>query len=500
MKITVRNMLILFTAFLLSCSRSSQTLRIHQTSASGDKLADKGKVSAVATRDPELPSLVIRPDRQYQEIVGFGGAFTESSASVLNQLSKAKRAEVIRRYFGPDGAAYSLTRTHLNSCDFSLKTYAYDTIPGDTALLHFSIGEDIDDLVPFIRDAMKASKQGFKILASPWTAPPWMKDNGGWYGGSLKPEYYPVWADYFSKYIKTYQEQGIPIWGVTVENEPLGNGGQWESMIFTPQTEAEFVKAHLAPRFRKDGLDVKILIYDQNRDELEEWASMLDDPGLADVVWGTAVHWYSSTTDWYPDALNAVHEKYPNHMLMHTEGCIDNVGNDEPAGVWLKDEWYWNKEATDWGFFWAAEADKAKHPPYVPVYRYARDIIGGLNSWMVGWIDWNMVLDFQGGPNHKNNWCVAPVLADPKTDTAYYTPLYYVMAHFSRFIRPGAFRIGLDLESGELMAVACKNPDGSIALVVLNQGDPSVSFQVEFEGRFFPVTIQGRAVQTLVMR
>ncbi len=438
MKSITATLFLLSATILLSCSRESEALRIYQTSQAGDKLVDKGRVAAIETRDPERATLVIHPDRQYQQITGFGGAFTESSAYVLSKLSKAKRTEVIRRYFSPDGAAYSLTRTHINSCDFSLTPYSYDTIPGDTGLAHFSIQEDMDDLIPFIQDAMKASKDGFKILASPWTAPPWMKDNEDWFGGSLKPEYYSTWALYFAKTIQAYQTQGIPIWGVTVENEPLGNGGQWESMIFTPQTEADFVKSHLAPQFKKDGLDVKILIYDQNRDELEEWASMLDDPDLADVVWGTAVHWYSSTTDWYPDALNAVHEKYPDQMLMHTEGCIDNVGNDEPAGVWLKDEWYWNKEATDWGFFWAVEADRDKHPPYVPVYRYARDIIGGLNSWLTGWIDWNMVLDFQGGPNHKKNWCVAPVLADPETDTVYYTPLYYVMAHFSKFIRPGA--------------------------------------------------------------
>jgi len=491
---------VLSVTILLSCSQTSATIQVYQTSQSGDKLADKGSISATETQDPKIATIVIDPEQRYQQIVGFGGAFTESSAYVLDQLSDAKRADVIRHYFGTDGAAYSLTRTHINSCDFSLSTYAYDTIPGDQELIHFSIKEDMDDIVPFIRDAMKASKDGFKILASPWTAPPWMKDNDGWYGGSLKPEYYATWALYFSKYIQAYQSQGIPIWGVTVENEPLGNGGQWESMIFTPQTEAKFVKDHLSPRFKTDGLDVKILIYDQNRDELEEWAAMLDDPGVADAVWGTAVHWYSSTTDWYPEALNAVHEKYPDKMLMHTEGCIDNVGNDEPAGAWLKDEWYWEKDATDWGFFWAAEADKAKHPPYVPVYRYARDIIGGLNSWLAGWIDWNMVLDFQGGPNHKNNWCVAPVLADPGTDTVYYTPLFYVMAHFSRFIRPGAYRIGVDLAPEGLMATACKNPDGSIALAVLNQGEEPVGFQVEYGKRFFPVTIPGRAIQTLVIR
>ena len=227
---------------------------------------------------------------------------------------------------------------------------------------------------------------------------------------------------------------------------------------------------------------------------------MLDDPDVAKYVWGTAVHWYSSTVDWYPDELNAVHENYPAKHLMHTEGCIDNIGNDEPAGSWLKDEWYWNREATDWGFYWAVEEDKAKHPPYVPVYRYARDIIGGLNNWLTGWIDWNMVLDFQGGPNHANNWCVAPVLADPETDAVYYTPLYYVMAHFSKFIRPGAYRIGMQSDIETLMVTACQNPDGTIVLAILNQEDEAVEFQVQLSNRIASVTIPNHSLQTLIIQ
>lgn len=485
----------------LSCTHASrQSVRIVQTSRSGDRLTDRGTVRFSDTRSQDRPVLHIDPDRRYQEIVGFGGAFTESSASVLNRMSDAKRSEIIQNYFGPDGAAYSLTRTHINSCDFSLSTYAYAMEPGDTALQHFSIQEDMDDLIPFIRDAMRASKDGFRVLASPWTAPPWMKDNGGWYGGALKKEYYPTWALYFSKTIRAYKAQGIPIWGVTVENEPLGNGGQWESMIFTPETQAEFVRDHLGPRLRGDGLDVKILIYDQNRDHLPQWMPMLDDPDVARYVWGAAVHWYSSTVDWYPENLNAAHAAHPNKKLMHTEGCIDNIGNDEPQGAWLEDDWYWSRQATDWGYYWAAEQDRDKHPKYVPVYRYARDIIGGLNSWLTGWIDWNMVLDFRGGPNHAQNWCAAPVLADPETDTVYYTPLHSVMAHFSKHIRPGAVRIGVPSVPDGLMAAACLNPDGSVAVAVLNRNKAPAEFQIRFGNRFAPVSIPDQAIQTLVIQ
>ncbi|NQT24116.1 glycoside hydrolase family 30 protein [candidate division KSB1 bacterium] len=492
---------ILIFIIFISCSHSSyQTVRLFQTSKSGDQLTDKGLVSLVEKSDPKLATIVIVPTIKYQKIVGFGGAFTESSASILDQLSEANRSEVIQKYFGPNGAAYSLTRTHINSCDFSLSTYAYDMVANDKELKHFTIQEDIDDLIPFIQDAMKVSKDGFKILASPWTAPPWMKENNSWYDGALKQEYYPTWALYFSKYIHAYQEQGIDIWGVTVENEPLGNGGQWESMTFTPETHAEFIKDHLGPQFKADRLETEILVYDQNRDHLQEWASMLQDPEVAKYVWGTAVHWYSSTVDWYPDELNAVHEQYPDKALMHTEGCIDNIGNDEPEGAWLKDDWYWEKEATDWGFYWAAEEDKAGHPPYAPVYRYARDIIGGLNSWLTGWIDWNMVLDFQGGPNHANNWCVAPVLADPETDAVYYTPLYYVMAHFSKFIRPGAHRIDVQSNLDDLMVTACENPDGSIIVEILNQGDQPINFQIQLKNQVYPVTIPDNTLQTLVIQ
>lgn len=483
-------------AALPACSASRDcTARIIQTSKAGDKVTEKPSVSFTSENESSLPVITLDPDRRYQEILGFGGSFTESSAHVLKDLSEEKRDEVLQAYFSSDGAAYTLTRTHMGSCDFSLSNYTYANTPGDYALSDFSIDEDRDDLVPLILDAAAVEGADFRIIASPWTAPPWMKDNGGRNGGSLLPAYYDTWALFFCRYIEEYRKAGIPIWGVTTLNEPLGNSEQWESMIFTPAEMARFVKDNLGPAFAEKNIDARILIYDQNRDHLEEWAyAILGDPEAAQYVWGTAVHWYSSTIEWYPEELSRVHERFPDKRLLHTEGCIDSE-----VPVWRDDDWYWRPEATDWGHDWAAEEDKPLHPQYVPVYRYARDIIGGLNSYLTGWIDWNIVLDDGGGPNHAGNWCIAPVIARPETDEVYYTPLYYVMRHFSRYIRPGAVRIGVDNGIKGLMVTAVRNPDGGIVAAILNQADRGERFALEFDARFAEIFIPGSALQTVII-
>lgn len=469
-------------------------LEIHQTSASGDQLTLKQPGSSL-----EKPSgtIQLNPMRFYQTMAGFGGAFTESSAYLLNQLSPEKRSEVMQAYFSAEGANYSLTRTHMNSCDFSLDHYSYAEESGDTELSAFTIDHDREDLIPMIKEAQSISKDGFQIIASPWTAPPWMKDNNDWYGGKLLEEHYPTWALFFSKYAAAYAAEGIDIWAFTVENEPLGNDANWESMHFTPEETATFVKEHLGPQLQKDNLEQRILVYDQNRgEELEEWANvLLTDQELEPYIYGTAVHWYTSTVDWMPASLNHVHELAPEKHIFHTEGCVD-----AEVPHWQDDAWYWSKEATDWGWDWAPEADKPKHPKYVPVYRYARDIIGCMNSWVEGWVDWNMVLDERGGPNLASNWCVAPVIVNVEKDEVYFTPLYYTMAHFSKYIRPGAKRIDFQSNTDAVMTTAAQNPDGSIIVVLLNMDDEPKSIILELEGKSNTVEIASAAIQTIVIK
>lgn len=481
------------TVLMLSCEEKQEPLEVevYETSASGNKLT---RITEFSTGE-KLVDVKLRPEQEFQIITGFGGSFTESSASLLNALGKENRAKVINAYFGEDGAKYSLTRTHMNSCDFSLSNYSYASIAGDKELKHFSIDEDRDDLIPMIKDAMAVSKDGFKILSSPWTAPPWMKDNNDWKGGKLLPEYNETWALFFSKYIDAYKTEGIDIWGFTVENEPLGNDNNWESMHYSPDEMTNFVQNHLGPKLEANGHDVKILGYDQNREHLNEWVdSMYKNESTSKYFDGTAIHWYASTFEVFPDQLQYAHNKAPNKYLIQTEACVD-----AEIPKWQDDAWYWKKEATDWGFDWAPEEDKHLHPKYAPVNRYARDIIGCLNNWVDGWVDWNMVLDTKGGPNWFKNWCIAPVIVDLEKDEVYITPLYYTMAHFSKFIRPGAKRIGFENSGADLMVTAAQNLDGSIAVVFFNETKEGKNVSLSLGENSVTIPINAQAIQTIII-
>ncbi|SNT34601.1 glucosylceramidase [Ekhidna lutea] len=492
MKNTFLKYLILLLGLFIGCMEEDKlNLQVFETSASGNKYTELIDWSG----DQSDATIVINPEDTFQVITGIGGSFTESSAYLLNKLSPENKSKILEAYFGDAGARYSLTRTHINSCDFSLSNYAY-VEEGDTALATFSIEEDRDDVIPMIKDAMDVSSDGFKIISSPWTAPPWMKDNNSWVGGKLLNEHYSTWARYFSKYIEAYNAEGIDIWGVTFENEPLGNGSNWESMHYAPEEMVDFVQNYLGPQLEKDGHETKIFGYDQNRgEELIDWAEkMYEDEASSRYFDGTAVHWYASTFKWYGEALQKVHQMSPEKYLIETEGCVD-----AEVPKWKDDDWYWSKEATDWGWDWAPEEQKGDHPKYVPVYRYARDMIGCLNNWVDGWVDWNMVLDRQGGPNWFKNWCVAPVIVDPDQDEVYFTPLYYVMKHFSRHIRPGAVKIGIEISNDELMATAVKNPDGTIAVVVLNMSDNDKGFTINLDGKASTVSIQKKALQSILI-
>ncbi|MEM8845988.1 MAG: glycoside hydrolase family 30 protein [Bacteroidota bacterium] len=467
-------------------------VKVYETSASGHKL----NALTDFTVEGETSKIQILPEQKYQTITGFGGSFTEASAFLLNKLSKENRDTIINAYFGDDGARYSLTRTHMNSCDFSVSNYSYAPMEGDKELNNFSIDEDRDDVIPFIKEAMKASRDGFKILASPWTAPPWMKDNKDWRGGKLLPEYYDTWALFFSKYIDAYALEGIDIWGFTVENEPLGNDSNWESMHFTPEEMTDFVQHYLGPKLETDGHNVKILGYDQNREHLNEWVDeMFRTEGSSKYFDGTAIHWYASTFEVFPEALQYAHSKAPEKYLIQSEACVD-----AEVPKWKDDQWYWSKEATDWGWDWAPDDQKHLHPKYAPVNRYARDIIGCLNNWVDGWIDWNMVLNKQGGPNWFKNWCVAPVIVDETNDEVYFTPLYYTMSHFSRFIRPGATRIGFEKTDDTLLTTAAQNPDGSIAVVVFNEGNEKKEFELVLGESRQGVSINPQSIQTILLK
>ena len=485
----------LLSITMINCKGTQDVFEIavYETSAHGSALS---KIEQFSNSENKL-RIALDRDQKFQIITGFGGSFTEASASLLNRLSKENRQKVLEAYFSEEGANYSLTRTHIASCDFSLQNYTYAKVPNDLALTHFTIEDDKDDLIPMILAAKALSKEGFKIIASPWTCPPWMKDNNHYVGGKLLPQFNDAFALYFSKYLKAYQNEGIDVWGVTVINEPHGNGNNWESTHFSPTEMTNFVEKHLGPKLESDGWGaVKILGYDQNRAGLKEWVdAMYKDEQTSKYYSGTAVHWYESTYEVFPEALTYAHHKAPNKHLIQTEACVDSE-----VPHWRDDAWYWQKEATDWGWDWAAENEKYLHPKYAPVNRYAEDIIGCLNNYVDGWVDWNMVLDQNGGPNWFKNWCVAPVLVNVEKDEVYFTPLYYVLSHFSKFMRPGAVKIGCTINHSEVKATAVQNPDDSIAVVVFNPTDASYSIEINLNKQIKTISIPAKALQTLVIK
>lgn len=487
-------LLMLMLMLNVSCNNSAKIdtrlVEIVETNAAGEKFAAK----ELLPFSENEASIQLDTTTTYQTILGIGGSFTKATAVLFKALSPQNQQRILAAYFGEDGAQYSLCRTHINSCDFSPYQYAY--LPeNETDISKFSLQEENQDLVPMMLAAKKISPNGFNIIASPWTAPPWMKTNNKWVGGELAPEHYQNWANYLLAYVNHMQANGLPIWGLTVENEPLGNDNNWESMHFTPTSMNNFVGNFLGPTFEAAKQNTKILGFDQNRDEaLYQWVdAMYADNKASKYYDGIAVHWYASTISHFPDALRYAHKQQPNKYIIQTEGCIDA----EPPR-WQNDQWYWEIGAKDWGFTWAPDEQKHLHPPYVPVFRYASDIIGCLNNHVNGWIDWNMILNKEGGPNWAKNWCIAPVIVDTLSQELYFTPLFEVMKHFSKYIKVGSKRIGLESNNQALETCAIINPNGNIVVIVLNKGENAQNVNLTIgNNRIGATSIGPKAIQTI---
>lgn len=460
-----------------------------------------------------------------QAIEGIGSSLTESSAYVLAHLSESTRKQVLDACFGRSGADFTLSRVPVGACDFSVKgNFSYDDVDGDLELNHFSLAPDQRGfegakdphyaLMPLIKDAV-ARQPKLRLIASPWTAPAWMKDNHAFYaqgrGGKLLPQHYGTFGRYMAKYFDAYRKEGVTFWGLTPENEVLGNGGQWESMEFTPESLRDYIKLGLGPELAKTGYgDLKILAFDHNRgpEALDFARAIFSDPEASRFTWGTAVHWYSNTASVRPDILDALHAIHPNKKLMHTEGCIETISRPEHTtnGVfhgWKNDAWWWKEDATDWGFYWASDKEKPDHPKYAAVHRYVRDMIEGFNHHFSGWIDWNLVLDKRGGPNHVNNFCAAPIMIDTAREEIYYTPLFYAMAHFSRYLKPGDRILKVDMATpglgpDDFHLTAAVSKDGrQLTVFSLNKSHQAVTYHLQVGDKSAAIAIPANAIQTL---
>ena len=401
----------------------------------GQKLEQIDLLHLQCRNSYDTPTIKLNKYETRQEILGFGGSFTEAAASVYDKLDTEKKEEIIKAYFGEQGNGYSMARTHINSCDFSLGNYSYCDTPGDTELNYFSISRDKELLIPFVQDALDHAKTPIHILASPWSPPAWMKTNGQMnHGGKIKDEYRTAWASYFCKYINAYEKEGIPIWGISVQNEPAAKQ-TWDSCIYTAEEERDFIRDYLGPALENSNLlDKKVIIWDHNRDIMVERArTVLNDPEAAKYVWGTGFHWYNGD---HFDAVQQVHDEFPDKELIFTEGCQENGPH---IGSWDLGE------------------------------RYATSIINDLNRWTVAWIDWNLILDENGGPNHVGNYCSAPIIVDTNTQEILYQSSYYYLGHFSRFIKRGDRIIECENKTDNLLALASINESGITTTVVMNK-------------------------------
>lgn len=400
----------------------------------------------------------------FQDIIGFGGAFTESAAYNLGRVNETVRERAIKDYFDKDeGLGYTIGRISIHSCDFSLNSYTYIE-EGDKELKTFDISRDLNYVIPLIKDAEKYTDQPIELLASPWSPPAFMKDNNSMIqGGKLLPEYFDSWAKYYIKFIEEYKKQGLTIWGITVQNEPAAVQ-RWDSCIYSAEEERDFVKNHLGPILEdSEYSDVKLLIWDHNRDIMVERAStVLEDIDATKYVWGTAFHWYGSEDF---ENVGKVHNLFPNKGLLFTEGC-------QEGGVHY-DSWLTGE-------------------------RYARNMIGDFNNWCQGYIDWNLFLDNTGGPNHVNNLCDAPIIVDIFPEKLVYQSSYYYVGHFSKFIRPGALKIKVTNNSS-LKVTAFKNTDSTLAFVVLNEELEKHIFSFQYKSKLYELTINNNSIMTILI-
>ena len=413
----------------------------------------------------------VDPTKRAQTILGIGGALTDASAEVFAKLPPGKQRELLDAYFDRDnGNGYTLGRTNINSCDFSSASYTY-VDEGDKSLASFSVAHDKQFRIPFIKQAMATAGGKLTLFASPWSPPAFMKTNNDMlHGGKLKPEFRQAWANYFTKFIRAYEREGVPIWGITVQNEPMATQ-TWESCIYTADEERDFLKHFLGPTMHRAGLaDKKIIAWDHNRDLIYQRAStILSDPAAAQYVWGIGYHWYepwSGGTMMF-DNVRLVHENFPDKRLLFTEGTVDSF-KLEDLHSWRLGEYY------------------------------GRSMINDFNDGAVGWTDWNVLLDMQGGPNHVGNFCFAPVHADIETGDLIYTNSYHYIGHFSRFVRPGARRIVSSPSRSALLSTAFVNPDGKMSVVVMNPTDQETTYFLWLAGNAAEVkSIPQHAIQTL---
>lgn len=436
------------------------------------RLSDQGQIEFEAADQPleTEVAIFVNPKKKFQTYLGIGGAITDASAEVFSQLSPTNQQALLEAYYGPEGIGYNIIRTSIHSCDFGLGSHTYIE-EGDSALTSFSISQDTVKRIPMIQRAAELVGEDLVFYASPWSPPAFMKSNKNMLqGGALLPKFYGAWAQYFVKFIEAYEAQGLPVWGVTIQNEPMAVQ-RWESCIYTAAQERDFLKYHLGPAMAAAGYgDKNIVVWDHNRDLITHRANTIfEDSVAASYAWGTGFHWYETWTGGLPkyENLKLIQESFPDKKLLFTEGCQE-------------------------GF------DSAHYERWSNAERYGNSMINDFNNGTVGWTDWNILLNEKGGPNHVRNFCFAPVHGDVQSDRLIFTPTYHYIGHFSKFIQPGAQRVSTAASRSALESTSFENPSGEQVTVVMNRTDDLVRYTLIVGEKQVEASIRPHAMQTLL--
>ena len=397
----------------------------------------------------EMHAVNLYPQVQDQVFEGFGGAITEAAGYAFSRMGEHSRKEILDACFGEGGNNYRLARMAVDSCDFALGNYSAVTDPQDTELKTFSLNRDEEYILPLLRAAQRTARRQLGILLSPWSPRAVMMTIGEKnHGGTLKPEYREMWAEYLCRYVEEYRGLGLDVRMLTIQNEP--NASQpWDSCRYGTEEEKVFLRDYLYPAARRHHLDdLQICIWDHNKERVFERACGVIDDVTDSMVNGVAFHWYSGD---HFDAVRLVHEKFPDKKLIFSEGCVEYSNFD-------KDNQLANAQM------------------------YAHDIIGNLNAGTQVFLDWNIVLDENGGPNHVNNFCDAPILCDTANDRVIKKLSYEYIGHFSRYIQNGATRIESSKNTDRLELTAFENPNGSLAAVFLNRTEKELPVSLRLRG------------------
>ena len=506
------------------------TVRQITSCGMGREAVTKEKILSVHKELPDerlVESNVVNlyPDYEEQEIEGFGGAMTETSAYLLMQMKPERRREALDQLFGGNGLNLNLIRVSIDSCDYSLTQYQAVADPlADPELATFSIDRDRKYVIPALREAMAAAARAgheIRVLMSPWS-PPWQwktppaerKNDDAVYGalpgqakavsktsqrcngGSLKPEFYGAWARYMVRYVSAYLDEGIPVTMLSLQNETVA-ATEWDSCVWTAEDAKRFLKEYLYPEMERRGLAGKIgiWIWDHNKERMIEHVDRVLAQDVLHMVEGIAFHWYSGD---HFEAVDLIRRRFPQKKLMLSECCALHPPGKKHQSF-LPEEIFHTPERIN-------EEDAEA---------YAHDIIGNLNGGMNRWIDWNLVVDEEGRPRHVDSGFTSGLIAEYADEDAVHTEnhflhprrvggfhtllMYDYIRHFSGFIEAGAKRIGFSRYADHLDVTAAKNPDGSLICVLLNRTEKDSGCFLRVRGTITKVFLPRHSISTVVM-